>query len=82
MLRRILTEPKNSLTWQYKQLLKMDNIELDFCEDTLNAIAAEAYQHGSGARGLRSIMEKRMRNLMYESPDEVIDNSQVIRKCL
>ena len=82
MLRQILTEPKNSLIWQYKQLLKMDNVELDFREDTLNAIATEAYQHGSGARGLRSIMEKRMRNLMYESPDEAIDNSQVIRKCL
>ncbi len=82
MLRRILTEPKNSLTWQYKQLLKMDNVELDFSEDTLNAIASEAYQHGSGARGLRSIMEKRMRNLMYESPDEATDSPQMVRKCL
>lgn len=42
MLRQILTEPKNSLIWQYKQLLKMDNVELDFREDTLNAIATEA----------------------------------------
>ena len=60
----------------------MDIVELDFVLDTLNAIATDENIVGSGARGLRSIMEKRMRNLMYESPDEAIDNSQVIRKCL
>lgn len=71
MLRRILTEPKNSLTWQYIELMKMDNIELSFSEKTLNMIAAEAYRHGSGARGLRSVMEEKMKNIMFEIPEEI-----------
>lgn len=71
MLRRILTEPKNSLTWQYIELMKMDNIELSFSEKTLNMIAAEAYRHGSGARGLRSVMEEKMKDIMFEIPEEI-----------
>lgn len=71
MLRRILTEPKNSLTWQYIELMKMDNVELSFSEKTLNMIAAEAYRHGSGARGLRSVMEEKMKDIMFEIPEEI-----------
>ena len=49
----------------------MDNVELSFSEKTLNMIAAEAYRHGSGARGLRSVMEEKMKDIMFEIPEEI-----------
>ncbi len=66
---QILTEPKNSLTRQYKKLFAIDNVELNFEEDALRAIAKKAIERKTGARGLRSIMEEMMIDVMYELPE-------------
>ena len=65
---KILTEPKNALVKQYQHLLSLDGVELDFDKDALRAIAQEALKRKTGARGLRSIIEKIMKNVMYEIP--------------
>ena len=65
---RILTEPKNALAKQYQKLLEMDGVKLDFDEEALHLIAKEALKRKTGARGLRSIIESIMRNVMYEVP--------------
>ena len=67
---RILQEPKNALTKQYKKLFEFDGIRLRFTEGALTAIAQEALKRKSGARGLRSVMEKAMMEVMYELPSE------------
>lgn len=64
----ILTEPKNALVKQYKKLLEMDDMELNFDEDALVAIAKEALRQKTGARGLRGIIERVMRDIMYDAP--------------
>ena len=64
----ILTKPKNALVKQYQKLLQMDNIELDFGEDAIKAIAQEAYRRRTGARALRGIVEELMLDIMYELP--------------
>lgn len=66
---RILIEPKNALTKQYKELLAMDNVKLEFEETALKKIAELANSKNIGARGLRSIIEKAMQNVMYTTPD-------------
>jgi len=65
----ILKEPKNSLVKQYKKLFKMDDVDLEFDEDALKAIAKAAKTRKTGARGLRSILEEIMLDVMYELPD-------------
>ncbi len=65
---RILREPKNSLTKQYAKLLELDGVELVFDDDALRAIAERAIERGTGARGLRSIIEETMTELMFEIP--------------
>ncbi len=65
---RILTEPKNALIKQYQRLLKMDHVDLEFTEESLDAIAEAALVRKTGARGLRSIVEKTMNDIMYEVP--------------
>ena len=65
---RILTEPKNALVKQYKKLLEMDNVELTFESEALKAIATEAIKRNTGARGLRSIIETIMLDVMFELP--------------
>ncbi|MFP3916475.1 ATP-dependent protease ATP-binding subunit ClpX [Lysinibacillus telephonicus] len=65
---RILTEPKNALVKQYQKMLELDKVELDFEEDALKAIAKEAIERKTGARGLRSIIESTMLDMMYELP--------------
>ena len=65
---RILKEPKNSLTKQYKALFAIDGIELEFEDEALEAIAATAMKRNTGARGLRAIMEDLMGGLMFELP--------------
>ena len=67
---RILTEPKNALTKQYKALMALDNVELVFEPETLEAIADKAIEMEIGARGLRSVMEKVMTGVMYEVPSD------------
>ena len=66
---QILTEPKNSLVRQYKKLFAIDEVELNFEEDALIAIAHKAIKRKTGARGLRSIMEEMMIDVMYELPE-------------
>lgn len=74
---KILTEPKNALVKQYKELFKMDGVELEFEEEALKAIAQKAIERKTGARGLRSIIEETLLDIMYEIPSR--DN---IEKCL
>ncbi|MBW6537293.1 MAG: ATP-dependent Clp protease ATP-binding subunit ClpX [Mariniphaga sp.] len=69
-LRRILTEPKNSVIKQYKKLFKIDKIELEFEEEALQHIVEKAIEFKLGARGLRSICESIMNDAMYEMPSE------------
>ncbi len=64
----ILTKPKNALIKQYQHLLSLDGVKLTFAKDALYAIAKEALKRKTGARGLRSIIEKIMKNVMYEIP--------------
>ena len=67
-LRNILTEPKNAIVSQYKAMLKMDNVELEFTDEALEYIVDKAVEFKLGARGLRSICEAVMKDLMYEAP--------------
>ncbi len=80
---RILKEPKNALTKQYQKLFEFDGITLSFTEGALTAIAAKALKRKSGARGLRSVMEEAMLDVMYDLPSikgvqECVINEQVI----
>jgi len=65
----ILTETKNALTKQYAKLMAMEGVELEFTPDALKELAAQALKKGTGARALRSLLEKLMLDLMYEAPD-------------
>src|SRR5690554_114430 len=65
---RILTEPRNALVKQYTQLFSMDDIELEFEDEALTLIARKAIERKTGARGLRSIIEEKMLDIMYELP--------------
>ena len=67
---RILSEPKSSIIKQYLKLFEMDGVELEFSEDALRAVATLAIKRNTGARGLRSIMEKLMMNIMYDIPSQ------------
>lgn len=67
---QIMTKPKNAIVKQYKKLFKMDNIEVEFEEGALKAMAAQAIKLKTGARGLRAIIEKIMTELMYEVPSK------------
>ncbi|MBQ3782696.1 MAG: ATP-dependent Clp protease ATP-binding subunit ClpX [Lachnospiraceae bacterium] len=73
---RILTEPKNAITKQYKKLFDMDHVELEFEEDAVRAIAQKSVERNTGARGLRAIMEATMMDTMFEIPSE-----SMVRKC-
>jgi ATP-dependent Clp protease ATP-binding subunit ClpX len=65
---RILTEPKNALVRQYKRLFDLDSVELEFDDEALEAIADQAILRGTGARGLRAIMEEVLLSVMYDIP--------------
>ncbi|MBI2886654.1 MAG: ATP-dependent Clp protease ATP-binding subunit ClpX [Chloroflexi bacterium] len=65
---RVLTEPKNALIRQYQRFFAMDHVELSFTQEALEAAAKEALSHKTGARGLRTIMEDRLMEIMYELP--------------
>jgi len=67
---RILTEPKNAITKQYKKLFELDGVELEFDEDALNEIAKQSFKRKIGARGLRAIMESVMMDSMYNIPSD------------
>lgn len=79
-LRRILTEPKNALAKQYIELLKMDGIDLNFQDDAYDFIVEKAIEFKLGARGLRSICEAIMLDVMYEAPSKAIKKLTIDRK--
>jgi ATP-dependent Clp protease ATP-binding subunit ClpX len=74
---KILTEPKNALVKQYKQLFAMEGVHLRFTDNALKAIAKEALKRKAGARGLRAIMEKTLLDLMYDIP-----SSSTVEECV
>ncbi len=67
---RILVEPKNALVKQYKKMFEFENSQLTFTDDALRAIAHEAVEHGTGARGLRAICERVLLDVMYDLPEQ------------
>jgi len=73
----ILTEPKNALVKQYHALMKLEGVDLSFSKDALKAISEEAMKRKSGARGLRSIMENVMLDIMYDIPD-----MEAVKECI
>jgi len=79
---KILVEPKNSIVKQYQKLFEIDNVVLSFEEDALKAIAQKAINRKTGARGLRSIMEETLVDIMYELPElegyEVVITEDVV----
>jgi ATP-dependent Clp protease ATP-binding subunit ClpX len=82
---RILTEPKNALIRQYKRLFELDGVELEFSDDSLDAIAEQAIKRGTGARGLRAILEEVLLSVMYDVPSEkniakVVISEAVVRE--
>src|SRR5699024_8380725 len=82
---RILTEPRNALTKQYKKLFEIDNVELEFTETALEAIADQSLLRGTGARGLRAIMEEVLQPVMYDIPSrddvaKVVITEQTVRE--
>ncbi|MCQ2518417.1 MAG: ATP-dependent Clp protease ATP-binding subunit ClpX [Lachnospiraceae bacterium] len=74
---KIITEPKNALVKQYAALFELDGVELEFEPDAVKEIAHEAYERKTGARGIRSIMEKVMMDVMFEIPSD-----STIKKCV
>src|ERR1700736_6918720 len=83
---RILVEPKNALTRQYKRVFELDHVELELTDDALEAVAEQALLRGTGARGLRAIVEEVLLEVMYDLPSRtdvgkcVIDRSVVLEK--
>jgi ATP-dependent Clp protease ATP-binding subunit ClpX len=73
----ILTSPKNALANQYKKIMEMEGVSLEFKEDALRAIAGEAFKRNMGARGLRAVMEDIMLDIMFDIPS-LLDISKVI----
>ncbi|GAA0823833.1 ATP-dependent Clp protease ATP-binding subunit ClpX [Clostridium tertium] len=79
----ILTQPKNALVKQYRKLFEIDNVELDFTDAALKAIANEAIERKTGARGLRSIVEEMMTEVMFDIPsDETISKVIINEDCI
>ena len=68
-LKEILWKPKSSLIRQYQRLLSLNEVELEFTDDALDEVVKDAIKRKAGARGLRSIMEKIMLDVMYRAPD-------------
>ncbi|MBQ7174421.1 MAG: ATP-dependent Clp protease ATP-binding subunit ClpX [Lachnospiraceae bacterium] len=80
---RILKEPRNALTKQYTKLFEIDGVKLEFTHDALRAIARKAVVKRTGARGLRSILESVMMNIMYEIPsDPAIESVTITKECV
>ena len=79
----ILTEPKNALVKQYQKMLSMDDVDLEFTPEALQAIAKEALRRNTGARGLRSIIERIMLDVMFDVPSrDYVDKCIVTEKCV
>ena len=82
----ILTQPKNALTKQYKRMLELDGVQLRFTDDALKMVAIEAIKRNTGARGLRSILESAMLEVMFDIPSQqgvreiVINEAAILHK--
>ena len=81
---RILVEPRNALIKQFKKLFDLDGVDLEFTPDAIEAIADLALLRGTGARGLRAILEEVLLNIMYDVPSrddvaQVIINAEVVK---
>ena len=85
-LKRILTEPKNSIIRQYETSFALDDIKLDFTDDAIDAIANQSFEQKTGARGLRSIVENLMLGISYDIPSVknvtkvIVDKDNVINR--
>ena len=85
-LRKILTEPKNALTKQYKKLFEIEGVELEFRDQALSQIAIKALDRNTGARGLRSILEETLQDIMFDIPSDktiekvIIDEKTITEK--
>jgi ATP-dependent Clp protease ATP-binding subunit ClpX len=83
---KILTEPRNALVKQYQRLFEFEDIELEVNAEALSAIATQALERGTGARGLRSILEEVLLDVMYELPGDdevgrvVVDVDSVVHR--
>src|SRR5207253_8685238 len=83
---RILVEPKNALVKQFRKIFELDSVELEFKDDALDEVATQALKRGTGARGLRAILEEVLLNVMYDLPSRsdigkcLIDRSVVLEK--
>jgi len=83
-LMKVLSEPKNALTKQFQKLFEFENVKLKFTKNAIRAIAEKAIAHKTGARGLRSVLEEHMLDIMFELPsrddvEEVVVNEEVIK---
>ena len=83
-LMKVLSEPKNAITKQFQKLFEFENVKLKFTENAIRAIAEEAIAHKTGARGLRSVLEEHMLDIMFDLPsrddiEEVVVNEEVIK---
>ena len=85
-LRKILIEPKNALTKQYKKLFEIEGVELEFRDQALSQIAKKALDRNTGARGLRSILEDTLQDIMFDIPSDktiekvIIDEKTITEK--
>jgi ATP-dependent Clp protease ATP-binding subunit ClpX len=77
---QVLVEPKNALVRQYERLFGLDNVELEITEDALRAVAELAHLRGTGARGLRAIMEEVLLNVMYDIPSRADIGKVVVNR--
>ena len=83
---RILVEPKNALVKQYRKFFEFEDVELEFTDDALDAVADQALLRGTGARGLRAILEEVLLDVMYDLPGRtdvgkcIIDAATVLRR--
>jgi ATP-dependent Clp protease ATP-binding subunit ClpX len=81
---RILVEPKNALVKQYRRVFELDGVELEFANDALEAVSEQALLRGTGARGLRAILEEVLLDVMYDIPSRsdvgrcVVDRAVVL----
>ena len=76
-LKKIISEPKNAILKQYKLMFEMDNIDLEFNDEAIEEIAKKAYDQKTGARGIRSIIENIMLEIMYDVPSQ-----EDVAKCI
>jgi ATP-dependent Clp protease ATP-binding subunit ClpX len=80
---RILKEPKNALTKQYRKLFELEEVELNFDEAALRAVAQKALKRGTGARGLRAIVEEILTDIMFDLPTrEDVVEVRVTESCV